>query len=60
LFLSDIFISIFNVIFLTSFTVSGRVLAVRPDGRIVYYAPGERDGFTVGDQLPPATAVAQA
>lgn len=43
-----------------TFTVSGRVLAVRPDGRIVYYAPGERDGFTVGDELPPATAVAQA
>ena len=43
-----------------AFTVSGRVLAVRPDGRIVYYTPGERDGFTTGDQLPPATAVAQA
>lgn len=43
-----------------TFTASGRVLAVRPDGRIVYYAPGERDGFTVGDELPPATAVAQA
>jgi hypothetical protein len=43
-----------------TFTVSGRVLVVRPDGRIVYYAPGERDGFTVGDELPPATAVAQA
>jgi hypothetical protein len=42
------------------FTASGRVLAVRPDGRIVYYLPGERDGFTVGDELPPATAVAQA
>ena len=43
-----------------TFTASGRVLAVRPDGRIVYYAPGERDGFTIGDELPPATAVAQA
>ncbi len=43
-----------------TFTAAGRVLAVRPDGRIVYYAPGERDGFTVGDELPPATAVAQA
>ena len=43
-----------------AFTASGRVLTVRPDGRIVYYAPGERDGFTLGDELPPATAVAQA
>jgi hypothetical protein len=43
-----------------AFTASGRVLAVRPDGRIVYYAPGERDGFTVGDGLPPATSVSQA
>jgi hypothetical protein len=43
-----------------AFTASGRVLAVRPDGRIVYYAPGERDGFTVGDGLPAATSVSQA
>jgi hypothetical protein len=43
-----------------AFTASGRVLTVRPDGRIVYYAPGETDGFTVGDELPPATSVAQA
>jgi hypothetical protein len=43
-----------------SFTASGRVLAVRPDGRIVYYSPGDTDGFTVADQLPPATDVAQA
>jgi hypothetical protein len=43
-----------------AFTASGRVLTVRPDGRIVYYAPGERDGFTVGDELPPATDVSQA
>lgn len=43
-----------------AFTVSGRVLTVRPDGRIVYYTPGEPDGFTVGDELPPATAVTQA
>lgn len=43
-----------------AFTASGRVLTVRPDGRIVYYAPGERDGFTLADALPPATAVAQA
>lgn len=43
-----------------AFTASGRVLTVRPDGRIVYYTPGERDGFTVGDELPPATAVTQA
>jgi hypothetical protein len=43
-----------------SFTVSGRVLAVRPDGRIVYYTPGNTDGFTVAGELPPATDVAQA
>jgi hypothetical protein len=43
-----------------SFTVSGRVLAVRPDGRIVYYTPGDTDGFTVAGELPPATDVAQA
>jgi len=43
-----------------AFTASGRVLTVRPDGRIVYYTPGERAGFTVGDKLPPATAVSQA
>ncbi|HVE31117.1 MAG TPA: hypothetical protein VNC80_13720, partial [Mycobacteriales bacterium] len=43
-----------------SFTASGRVLTVRPDGRIVYYTPGETDGFTVAGELPPATDVAQA
>jgi hypothetical protein len=43
-----------------AFTASGRVLTVRPDGRIVYYAPGEKDGFTIGDELPPATSVSQA
>ena len=43
-----------------AFTASGRVLTVRPDGRVVYYAPGERDGFTLADRLPPATSVAQA
>jgi hypothetical protein len=43
-----------------SFTASGRVLTVRPDGRIVYYAPGDTDGFTVADELPPATDVGQA
>lgn len=43
-----------------AFTVSGRVLTVRPDGRIVYYTPGEPDGFTVADDLPPATAVTQS
>jgi hypothetical protein len=42
-----------------AFTASGRVLIVRPDGRIVYYTPGERTGFTLGDGLPPATAVSQ-
>jgi hypothetical protein len=43
-----------------AFTASGRVLTVRPDGRIVYYTPGEKDGFTLGDELPPATSVSQA
>ena len=43
-----------------TFTASGRVLTVRPDGRIVYYTPGETDGFTVAGELPPATDVAQA
>ena len=43
-----------------SFTASGRVLAVRPDGRIVYYTPGDTDGFTVAGELPPATDVGQA
>jgi hypothetical protein len=43
-----------------AFTASGRVLTVRPDGRIVYYAPGEPDGFTVADELPPAGDVSQA
>lgn len=42
-----------------AFTLSGRVLTVRPDGRIVYYTPGEPDGFTVANELPPATAVTQ-
>jgi hypothetical protein len=43
-----------------AFTASGRVLTVRPDGRIVYYTPGERTGYTVGDALPPATAVTRS
>jgi hypothetical protein len=43
-----------------SFTASGRVLAVRPDGRIVYYTPGNTDGFTIAGELPAATDVAQA
>ncbi len=43
-----------------SFTASGRVLTVRPDGRIVYYPPGGTDGFTIAGELPPATDVAQA
>lgn len=43
-----------------AFTASGRVLAVRPDGRIVYYTPGARDGFTLGEELPAASSVSQA
>ncbi len=42
-----------------AFTASGRVLTVRPDGRIVYYTPGERAGYTVGATLPAASAVTQ-
>jgi hypothetical protein len=36
------------------------VLTVRPDGRIVYYPPGERAGYTLGEGLPAASAVTQA
>jgi hypothetical protein len=43
-----------------AFTVSGWVLAPRPDGRVVYYFAGERAGLLLGSDLPPATAVAQA
>jgi hypothetical protein len=43
-----------------AFTASGRVLVTRPDGRIVYYTPGERRGFVLTDDLPPASAVSQA
>ena len=43
-----------------AFTASGRVLTVRPDGRIVYYNPGERTGYTLGDTLPAASAVTQS
>ena len=43
-----------------AFTASGRVLAARPDGRIVYYTPGERAGYLLGDDLPAASAVTQA
>ncbi|HYT10306.1 MAG TPA: hypothetical protein VEL73_06555 [Mycobacteriales bacterium] len=43
-----------------AFTASGRVLAARPDGRVVYYTPGERTGWLLGDDLPPASAVSQA
>ena len=43
-----------------AFTASGRVLAARPDGRVVYYTPGERTGFLLGDDLPVASAVSQA
>jgi hypothetical protein len=42
-----------------AFTVSGRVLVPRPDGRIVYFTPGERRGYYLGDDIPSATAVAQ-
>ena len=43
-----------------AFTASGRVLTVRPDGRIVYYTPGERAGYTLADALPAASAVTQS
>ncbi|MEN3361908.1 MAG: hypothetical protein V7637_5890 [Mycobacteriales bacterium] len=40
-----------------AFTASGRVLAVRPDGKVVYYLPGNRSGVLLGADLPPAAAV---
>jgi hypothetical protein len=43
-----------------AFTASGRVLAARPDGKVVYYTPGERAGYLLGDDLPVASAVSQA
>lgn len=43
-----------------AFTASGRVLTVRPDGRIVYYNPGERTGYTVAGTLPSASSVTQS
>jgi hypothetical protein len=42
-----------------AFTASGRVLAVRPDGKVVYYLPGNRSGVLLGPDLPPAAAVIQ-
>lgn len=42
-----------------AFTVSGRVLAIRPDGKVVYYLPGNRTGVLLGADLPPAAAVSQ-
>jgi hypothetical protein len=42
-----------------AFTASGRVLAVRPDGKVVYYLPGNRSGILLGSDLPPAAAVIQ-
>jgi hypothetical protein len=42
-----------------AFTASGRVLVTRPDGKVVYYLPGSRQGVLLGDDLPPADAVVQ-
>ena len=42
-----------------AFTVSDRVLAARPDGRVAYYFAGERQGQLLAADVPPATAVAQ-
>ena len=42
-----------------AFTASGRVLAVRPDGKVVYYLPGNRSGVLLGADLPSAAAVIQ-
>ena len=42
-----------------AFTSSGRALAARPDGKVVYYYVGERAGLLLGDDLPRATAVTQ-
>ena len=43
-----------------AFTVGGWVLAARPDGKVVYYFAGERTGLLLGNDLPPASAVAQS
>jgi hypothetical protein len=42
-----------------AFTASGRVLAVRPDGKVVYYLPGNRSGVLLGADLPPAADAIQ-
>lgn len=43
-----------------TFTASGRVLVPRPDGRVVYFTPGERRGYYLGDDVPTASSVSQA
>lgn len=42
-----------------AFTAAGRVIVARPDGRIVYFVPGDRRVFFLGNDVPSATAVVQ-
>jgi hypothetical protein len=43
-----------------AFTASGRILVARPDGKIVYYLPGSKQGALLGPDVPTgAVAVAQ-
>jgi hypothetical protein len=43
-----------------TFTASGRILVARPDGKIVYYLPGSKQGALLGPDVPGgAVAVAQ-
>ena len=39
-------------------TAYGSVLAVRPDGKVVFYRPGQRSAFVLDLGMPPVTAVA--
>jgi hypothetical protein len=38
-------------------TSTGSVLVVRPDGRLVYFVPGHRNGVVLDVRLPPVTGV---
>src|SRR5439155_6526155 len=39
-------------------TGDGSVLAVRPDGKVVFFQPGQRSASVLDLRLPPVTAVA--
>jgi hypothetical protein len=43
-----------------AFTASGRILVARPDGKVVYYLPGSKQGALLGPDVPAgAVAIAQ-